>query len=364
MSMSTAVYMTSSLHNILVTEILEQGPMNVERFMAQALAHPEHGYYMKQDPFGVDGDFTTAPEISQMFGELVGAWVADVWVQMGCPSSFTFLECGPGRGTLTADVMRVTKAVPGFHSAVHIHLLETSPVLKAKQHETLSAYKPVWHESLDAVPDRGPVIIIANEFLDALPIRQFQKIGKGWQERMVDYNQTEGFRFVSVSSDLDISDKAPIAGSGDVFEFSPVRTEMFQKLCEIVKANTGGALFIDYGHLKSGLGETLQALYKHQYTDVFDHIGDADMTAHVDFDSLVQTAKALDIYVSDVIEQGSFLKNLGILYRARALMSKADEMQKKDITAALHRLIDSDQMGSLFKVLGFHYGYPFTLPGF
>lgn len=331
----------------LINHIWERGPIGVDEFMALALGHPEHGYYMKKDPFGAAGDFTTAPEISQMFGEILGAWTADLWMRMGAPGKFTLLECGPGRGTLMADMLRAAAGVEGFHAAAEIHLLETSPVLREMQGKALAG-RAVWHETLEAVPHDKPVIVIANEFLDALPVRQFVREGGRWIERVVDYSG-EGFEF---------------RGEGEIQETSPARAAFISELCAIMKKAGGAALFIDYGHEKTAPGDTLQAVYKHKYVSPLEHIGDADLTAHVDFQALREAAENAGAAVSGLVGQGIFLKSLGIEARAAYLSARADEKGRVDIQSALKRLTDSDQMGSLFKVMGLRYGQGFDLAGF
>lgn len=362
--------MTSNLSDYLKQHIAAHGPIDMAQFMSMALGHPKHGYYMKQDPFGRGGDFTTAPEISQIFGEVIGAWVADIWLQMGQPTPFTLLECGPGRGTLMADIMRATADVEGFHEACRIHLLETSPVLKDVQSANLAAYKPQFHEALASVPEDVPVIMLANEFLDALPVRQLQKTDEGWQERVVCLDKNQDFSF-SLQSSLpkDLEGVFPVhiersAKPGDIFEISLARLFFMRNLCALLRRSGGAALFIDYGHLQSGLGDTLQAVYKHEYISVLDHIGDADLTAHVDFEVVHDVVQKEDVVVWGPLEQGSFLKAIGIEQRAQYLMGQATESQQEDIQKSLHRLTHSDQMGALFKVMGLSYGDGLKPAGF
>lgn len=328
--------------------ITQHGPMDVGTFMSLALGHPQHGYYMKQDPFGAAGDFTTAPEISQMFGEMVGAWMADIWIQMGSPDDFILLECGPGRGTLMRDMMRATAAAKGFHEACNIHLLEMSPVLKDAQDEALKDYGVIWHDTLESVPAHKPLIVIGNEFLDALPFRQLMWGDGQWHERVIGL-EGEQLTFGLRAASPDLVAHAPVmANDGDIYEVAPVRQNFVHQVSQRLEAQGGAALFIDYGHMKSGIGDTFQALYKHEYVDVLSHIGDADLTAHVDFESLMEEAHAIG-----AVEQGIFLKRLGIEHRAQMLSQKASAQQAKDIQSALHRLTHPDEMGTLFKVIGF-----------
>jgi NADH dehydrogenase [ubiquinone] 1 alpha subcomplex assembly factor 7 len=347
------------MDEILKNLIREKGPVDIGEFMGLALGHPHHGYYMKQDPFGARGDFTTSPEISQMFGEMIAAWILDVWHQMGLPE-FNLLECGPGRGTLMADIVRATKNVPGMHDAMNIHLLEISPALRAMQKAMLTGHEVQWHANLDTMTDR-PLIVIANEFLDALPVRQLVKTKKGWQERVVD---VESGQFVYGTKDLPFN-LGVEAEEGEIFEISPVRSQFVMDLVKkMAKGGGGAALIIDYGHAEPGLGDTLQALKKHQYVSPLDDVGNADLTTHVDFYAVKQSAEAEGAKVSGPVEQGPFLNSIGIKQRAQILIDHANDEQKADIEKALQRLTDSSQMGSLFKVMGLSHGRALNLPGF
>lgn len=343
------------MDEILKNLIREKGPIDIAEFMGLALGHPAHGYYMKGDPFGARGDFTTAPEISQMFGEMVAAWIMDVWQQMGSPV-FTLLECGPGRGTLMADIMRATKNVPGFHDSAKVHLLEISPALRAMQAAALENYAPEWHVNLETLPDR-PMIVIANEFLDALPVRQLIHTADGWKERVVGIaNGNFAFDTKELPFNLPVD-----AAEGAIFEISPVRSQF---VTDLVKKLNGAALIIDYGHSESGIGDTLQALKSHKYISPLEEIGNADLTTHVDFHAVKLAAEAAGAEVSGPVEQGAFLKDLGIGQRAEILTLRATPAQKFDIEKALQRLVDPSQMGSLFKVMGLTNGQNLSLPGF
>ena len=334
------------LKNILRDKINRQGPVSIAEFMTLALSHPEHGYYMTRDPFGRVGDFTTAPEISQMFGEMIGVWAADTWLKMGSPAHVTLLECGPGRGTLMSDMMRATKGVQGFHEAVNITLMEISPVLKQAQADALKPYDPQWIEDLEGVSRNAPVLLIANEFLDALPVRQF--VGK--DEVCVDYQDGE-FVFCSPPN-------PPVHGgerdTTAIIEKSPARENFVKQTAVLLKQTGGAGLFIDYGYTQ-GHGDTLQAVYKHQYCSPLDHIGNADITAHVDFGALQS------IMPSRMTTQGHFLKAMGILYRAEALSRNVDP---QTIASALHRLTHRDEMGELFKVMGVSHDTALITSGF
>ncbi|MCB1562069.1 MAG: SAM-dependent methyltransferase [Alphaproteobacteria bacterium] len=361
--------MSTPLQDILAQRIRDNGPLNIGEFMAEALTHPQHGYYMDKDPFGRAGDFTTAPEISQMFGEMIGVWAADLWQLMGAPESFIWLECGPGRGTLSADALRATRHVPGFHEAAEIHLLEASPVLKKAQAQALAGFKPVWHETLETLPAGKPLILIANEFLDALPIRQMLKTAKGWEERVV-ATDIGGTGLVYASRDLTSEDRARIpthitgTPEGTIFEFSPARDLFIKAVCRCLREHGGAALFIDYGYERSAPGETLQAVRAHEYVPVLSKPGESDISAHVDFGQLLRTARDSGVHTLGPVPQGRFLQTLGIGLRAQTLAQKASSVQREELEKALHRLTDSAQMGALFKVAGLYYGTKTVPTGF
>lgn len=354
----------SRIEQCLVSDIEQNGPLPIARFMEIVLGHPEYGYYMRQDPFGVDGDFTTAPEISQMFGEMIGLWLADIWMQFGQPEEFILLECGPGRGTMMADILRVTRNIRGFHDALDVHLLETSPVLRSKQEAALKDCRVSWHESLESVSGGVPVFIIANEFFDALPVRQFQFDGQKWQERKIEFR--DGFQWLLEDIDFDPADamNLPIPTSNEVLEISGERDGFANEMARIIKRDKGAALIIDYGYLKPGYGDTLQALYKHKHVETLSHIGEADLTAHVNFARLNDIFDRQGLDIMGMNTQGGFLKNLGIQVHASKLLQKAGEQQGEDIQNALHRLTHSDEMGTLFKVTGVSYGAKINPAGF
>lgn len=361
--------MPNKLERHLAKRIESEGPITIAAFMEEALAHPEFGYYRKKDPLGALGDFTTAPEISQMFGELVGLWSVVVWQFLGSPAKLNLVELGPGRGTLMADALRAMRGMPDCYVGLNIHLVETSPALRDKQKESLAGYdRPVhWHDDLNSLSDDAPVVFIANEFFDALPIRQFQKAGDFWRERHVCLDDKGGFQFT-------LGNALPIAGAipahfqqgedGAIFEVCPAGVSIAGLMADKIKRIGGAGLIIDYGHSPSGLGDTLQALYKHQYHDVLKDIGDADLTAHVDFEVLGDAARNAGAEVSKVTTQAAFLKGLGIEERAQVLLANATDQQKTDISSALYRLIDQEQMGTLFKVMALTSPGMMMPPGF
>ncbi len=332
--------------------IAQEGPLSVERFMSLALSHPKYGYYMTRDPFGARGDFITAPEISQMFGELLGLWVAEVWAMMGQPKMVRLVEIGPGRGTLMADALRALRSVPGFIQAVEVHMIETSPVLIERQKATLArAPIPVlWHKNIDEVPE-GPVIILANELFDALPVRHYVRTQRGWCERLIGLDET-GQMVFGASSEVEPTLATP-AAIGEILEIGVEGRLLMRELARRLQRQPGAVLAIDYGHTRTALGETLQALKGHQFVDPLSNIGEADLTAHVDFAALIRAAKTMDVIVHGPISQGEFLNNLGIAERANGLKRRATETQAAEIDAALLRLIDPapEHMGELFKVV-------------
>ena len=275
--------------------IAATGPIPISHYMALALGHPEHGYYMTRDPLGAGGDFTTAPEVSQMFGELVGLWIADTWIAQGRPSPFILAELGPGRGTLMADALRALRSVPGAIDAADVHFVETSPTLRASQQRLVP--KATWHERLDELPG-GPLFLVANEFFDALPIAQYVKTERGWCERHValtDGASEETPHFAPVLAP--VATPANVlppamrdAPPGSIGEISPAAAGIAETIGVRLAAHGGAALIIDYGHPRSAAGDTLQALRTHQYVDPFDAPGEADLTAHVDFEALAAAA--------------------------------------------------------------------------
>jgi len=343
----------SPLEQAIARRIRLQGPISIAAFMAEALGHPEHGYYMKADPLGARGDFITAPEISQMFGELIGLWCAEVWRLMGQPDTFQLIELGPGRGTLMADALRAAKVLSGFGEAARIQLVETSPVLRERQKAALAHWPTAWHQGIDSLTE-GPSILVANEFFDALPAHQFERRPEGWRERMV---ALDGERLVLAASSYPTPPEVLIpqplrlgAPVGAVAEVSPSAVSTMRAIAERIEAAGGAALLVDYGHADHRTGATLQAVRRHQSHDFLEDPGTADLTAHVDFAALANAARP-HAAVYGPVTQGDFLRNLGIELRARQIRKRASEAQKSVIDAATRRLIDPGEMGTLFKVL-------------
>jgi NADH dehydrogenase [ubiquinone] 1 alpha subcomplex assembly factor 7 len=335
-----------------------QGPLPVSVYMAEVLSHPEFGYYMIREPFGREGDFITAPEVSQMFGELIGVWCADVWQRMGAPASLRLIELGPGRGTLMVDILSALGAIPGALNAAEIHFVETSPRLRDQQHDTLNRAgigNAKWHERLAEVPD-GPAIVVANEFFDALPVRQYVHTAVGWCERLVDLNAAgNGFQFIVAdrpTHGANVLAPAVISAPMEsIAEICPAGQALISDIADRINENDGAALIIDYGTATSAPGDSLQAVQNHRNVPVLVAPGSADLTAHVDFSALVRAAEAAGVAAHGPVTQGSFLESLGIELRATALRQNATPEQTDDLDTAVARLTAPDQMGDLFKVL-------------
>lgn len=339
----------TALAQILRTQIAAQGPITLADYMLICLLHPRHGYYTTRDPLGRAGDFTTAPEISQMFGEIIGLSLAQSWLDQGAPSRFTLAELGPGRGTLMADILRATRAVPGFHAALNLHLIEASPTLRARQGETLSDHAPIWRNDAATLPTDAPLFLVANEFFDALPVRQFQRDPGGWREVVV--GLSDG------ALTLGLTDPAPITmldhrladtEPRDVVELCDAARPVMTQIGARIRDHGGAALIIDYGGWRSR-GDTFQALQNHAPTDPLAAPGQADLTAHVDFEALARAAPCAHTRLTP---QGVYLERLGITARAQSLAKKLHGSPLDSHIAAHRRLTHPDEMGTLFQILG------------
>ena len=346
------------LARLIADRIREAGPITVADYMAECLLHPVHGYYTTRDPLGTKGDFTTAPEISQIFGELLGLALAQAWLDRGSPTPFTLAELGPGRGTLMADILRATRGVPGFHQSARLTLVEASPHLRQVQADTLSACAPGWIDRVEDLPD-GPLFLVANEFLDALPIRQFLHGPQGWQERLIGLR--DDALVFGLSAPLPQVPRTPAfrtAPEGALLEDNlAARNAVAEVAARIARAG-GVAYWIDYGGWRSQ-GDTLQALRQHKPDDPLAHPGQADLTAHVDFEPLAALAPA---FAYDT--QGAVLTRLGIDARAERLARGLTGAALESHRAAHHRLTDPQEMGSLFKVLAITSAGAPPPPGF
>ncbi|GHD11713.1 class I SAM-dependent methyltransferase [Tianweitania populi] len=345
----------SGLTKRLRALIATNGPISVSDYMAICLFDPEHGYYTTREPFGQAGDFTTAPEISQMFGELIGAWVLATWQALGAPSPVTLAEIGPGRGTLMKDMLRTLRRLqPAFCEQATIALVETSPRLRAVQRETLSAFDlPLrWHDDVAELP-KQPLILIGNELFDAVPIRQFVKVEGAWRERLLALGEDDDLSFVAGPGMPDaalLPDDAMQAPDGSIAELAPARSAIMAAIAAHLAVHGGAGLFLDYGYLKPAVGDTLQALRKHAFADVLAEPGEADLTAHVDFAALAAVAETAGLK-AHLTTQGDFLLAVGLLQRAGQLGAALDETGQQAIRDAVERLAGPDQMGELFKVL-------------
>jgi NADH dehydrogenase [ubiquinone] 1 alpha subcomplex assembly factor 7 len=354
--LDNAVTETSPLQADIKKLIASSGPMPVWRYMELCLTHPEHGYYVSRDPLGREGDFTTAPEVSQMFGELLGLWAASVWRAMDSPLALRLIELGPGRGTMMADALRALRVLPPLYQALSIHLVEINPVLREKQAATLSGVRNIlWHDHIDEVPP-GPSVILANEYFDVLPVHQVVKRENGWHERTIEIGADGNLAFGASAEPMPrfevlLPPLVRAAPVGAVFEWRPDAEIM--KIASRVRDDGGAALIIDYGHLRSDAGDTFQAIARHSFTDPLKNPGQADVTAHVDFQALVRAAEDLGARVHGPVPQGEFLKALGIEQRAATLMAKTTPEVSEDISGAMKRLTEGGRggMGSMFKVL-------------
>ena len=350
----------------LAQRIKAGGPISLRDYMSACLYDPEFGYYRNVVAIGGAGDFITAPEISQIFGESIGLWAGAIWRQMGGPAKIHLVEFGPGRGTLMADAMRVLKVLPSFLSAVSVHLIETSKVFRDRQEAALQGFSSAiqWHESLETVP-AGPSIVIANEFLDCFPIRQFifDEGAAFWRERLVDI-AGDGFAWgigeaVSLPVELTLE-----PSDGSVLEYCPALAPLMRELAARSAEFPMAALFIDYGYDRQSFGETLQAVRSHRFADVFAAPGETDLTAHVNFDLLRRVAKAEGFSIFGPMPMGEWLLRLGLEARASQLLKAASPQEADAIKTGVARLVDPAKMGILFKAAAFTRGLSETPPPF
>ena len=338
----------NDLETILRETVATRGAISVAEYMELCLLHPAHGYYATRDPLGRAGDFITAPEISQMFGELIGLALAQAWLDQGAPSAFTLAELGPGRGTLMADILRCAKNAMNFAERISVHLVETSPALRRAQEQRLAAYnQPRWHDDVSSLPDDAPLLIVANEFFDALPIRQAVMTERGWHERVV---ALDGDTLIFAARPLPRA-ALPIKPVGSIVEFSPARDAVMREICQRLQKQGGFMIVVDYGHaMPDASGDTFQAVRAHRYVSPLEDVGDADLTSHVDFARLGAIATQEGCAVLGPTSQKDYLEGLGIQARLEALMGL--NPGNTGLPAGVARLTDAKGMGGLFKVMG------------
>ncbi len=360
---------------ILARRIAQTGPITLADFMAECLLHPEHGYYTTREAFGTQGDFVTAPEISQMFGELAGLCMAAAWQAQGAPAPFTLAELGPGRGTLMADILRAARAaVPDFVAAARLHLVEASPRLRAAQRERLGMHDPRWCDSADDLPTGAPLFVVANEFFDALPIRQFRREAGapgaagapheagGWRERMVGLRDGAlAFGWGPPTAPAALTPRLADTAPGEIVEICPAASPVMAALSARIATAGGCALIVDYGGWHSR-GDTFQAMEAHRHADPLAAPGRADLTAHVDFEALALAAP--DLGRTPLIDQGGWLTRLGIGARAERLARSLSGPPLEAHLAAYRRLTHPSEMGTLFKTIAFHPPGTLPPPGF
>lgn len=364
----------TALEERFLTLIAENGPITIGDYLSDALCHPQHGYYSTQDPFGVGGDFTTAPEISQIFGELIGAWLIDAWGAIGAPSLVNVVELGPGRGTLMSDILRVGALQPAFLAAARLYLVESSGRLRVKQQRLLADQSvPIeWTDQLTDIPP-GPTLVIANEFFDCLPIRQFIRTvddsDTPWRERLVGINKQNGIsRLCFVNSKTAYAERPgmpPGAHPEAIFEEPIGGRAVIEELATRFSEHKGRALIIDYGHGRSAYGDTLQAVRRHDYWHPLAAPGQADITVHVDFGALARAGREAGARIDGPVSQGAFLVRLGLEQRLRVLSEAvADQEARHQLIAGAERLIDPASMGTLFKVMAISSASLLEPPGF
>lgn len=332
------------------------GPMSVFDFMGLCLTDPEHGYYMQAEPFGADGDFITAPEVSQFFGELIGAWVVQTHAALSSPPHVHLVELGPGRGTLMADMLRVAALRPAFREAASLHLVETSRRLRAIQRTTLgeAGDHTHWHDRIADLPTDAPLIVVANEFFDALPVRQYVRTPQGWRERAVGLGTNGALQFMAGTGSLDPGSlPADLAGAaeGAILETQPLANALMEELAGRIARQGGALLAIDYGYARTATGETLQALRAHRHVPVLAEPGLADLTAHVNFEALARAARNGGLRPRPLLTQGDFLLRLGLLERAGQVGAGRPPEDQERIRGEVERLAAPQEMGDLFKVL-------------
>jgi NADH dehydrogenase [ubiquinone] 1 alpha subcomplex assembly factor 7 len=335
--------------------IAATGPISLAEYMHICLADPQGGYYARKPAIGAKGDFVTAPHVSQMFGELIGIWCASVWLALGSPRRFSLVEAGPGHGTMMVDLLRAGKTVPGFADAAQVMLIETSPAMIEIQADNLNhaGRDAHWISSLDAL-ETSPIILVANEFLDALPVRQFVRTESAWLERCVDAEADGRLKWAYAARIADSSilpAGASAAPVGSVFEYAPARNAWVSQLATLLTEGTGAALLVDYGYAGNSFGDTFQAVQEHDFADPLAAPGEADLTAHVDFAAAGAAAAAAGAAISPVVTQGHFLGAMGLAGRATRLAEGKAPAVQRQIAADAQRLANPAEMGEIFKLI-------------
>jgi SAM-dependent MidA family methyltransferase len=336
------------LTKIILSQIERFGLMPVSEYMTLCLLHPEHGYYTTRDALGANGDFTTAPEISQMFGELLGLSLAQTWQDQGQPSPFTLAEVGPGNGTLMADILRATKGVPAFHQSMEVILVEASTTMQARQKDALKQYDINWVNSLSQLPEQ-PLFLIANEFFDCMPIKQYRRVEDGWQEQMIGADGEKLHFALGKLIDADTFEQARNIEVGNIFEVSSASAALSQEIARLISTHGGGAIIIDYGDWICN-GDSLQAIKNHTKVDALSNCGDADLTAHVSFRDIAEAVKPF-AQISAMTTQGILLERLGITQRAQSLAKSMGGDALENHITAHKRLTHPTEMGTLFKAI-------------
>ena len=350
------------LTKILREKIEKHGPLTVHDYMEMALSHPEYGYYTRQNPFGKSGDFVTAPEVSQMFGELVGLWCIDIWSKLGAPAKFNLVELGPGAGTLMVDALRSGALVPEFIKAAQVHLVETSEQLKIRQKAAITHPSVFWHSDFPDL-DTDPTIVIANEFFDALPIHQYEALAGQWYERCIDWEQGH-FTFSLSDKPAKKLQPPPDTKATHILEICPLGIDSVNKTCRFLQKSGGAALIIDYGSSEAVYGDSFQAVRDHTSQNPLEDPGLSDLTAHVKFAQLTEEARKHLVDVHGPTSQGRFLERLGIETRAALLKRSATKEQQNSIASDLRRLTSTTEMGTLFKVLAISHNLTAPPEGF
>ena len=347
--------MAETIGEKIARRIRAEGPLSLAAYMAMALHDPDAGYYARRQPIGAGGDFVTAPEISQVFGELIGLWCAETWRRLGQPDPVILVELGPGRGVLMGDLLRAAATVSGFRSALRLRLVEASAVLRAEQQKRLGHFGPVWVPYVDDLPD-GPLLLVANEFLDALPIRQFVRGTVHWSERLVALDDGNRLVFVDgpenpLASLLVPRAQRDGAARGAVVEICPPALALASSLGARLAHRPGAALFIDYGYFARPPGPTLGALRRQQPASILESPGTADLSAHVDFAALAEAGGTGGADIHGPVPQGRFLADLGAELRLAALQARATPAQRQALDIGVRRLLDPAAMGTLFKAI-------------